>query len=47
VTITSNGGGTDASGYATADGAVPTGAVFSAAVLGGGSGGVVPIFHIW
>lgn len=45
VTITSLLGGTIGDAIAIAD--VDTGATFSAATLGGGSGGVTPVFHIW
>ena len=45
VTITSNAGGTVADAIVTVD--VDTAAVFSAATLGGGSGGVAAVIHIW
>lgn len=45
VTITSNYGGTTGNAIAIAD--VSTGATFSGATLAGGSGGVLPIIHIW
>ncbi len=45
ITITSVGGGAVADAIVTAD--VDTSAVFSAATLGGGSGGVAPVIHIW
>lgn len=46
VTLTSNYGGSSGDGLVIVDGASPTGAVFSGNTAGG-SGGVLPTFHIW
>jgi hypothetical protein len=46
VTITSNYGGDYGNGYVVADGASPTGAVFSGN-LAGGIGGVAAVVHVW
>lgn len=46
VTLTSNYGGAYGDGLVIQDGATPTGATFSGNTAGG-TGGAVPIFHIW